>query len=180
MIQKLNDIHFTSNLHFRHKDVAIARGFNNVEEMEISLIDKWNTQIKQDDTVYILGGFCSIVKGALQSYMNLMYELNGQKNFILSSDDHMEPFEQMMTDPNLGVSSVSKYQEIMFLKQRVVLMHYPLLEWAGMSGVRGSIHLHGGKFESDFKKKRINVSFEQEAIFYSATDILNKIQSIRT
>lgn len=180
MIQKLNDIHFTSNLHFRHKDVAIARGFNNVEEMEISLIDKWNTQIKQDDTVYILGGFCSIVKGALQSYMNLMYELNGQKNFILSSDDHMEPFEQMITDPNLGVSSVSKYQEIMFLKQRVVLMHYPLLEWAGMSGVRGSIHLHGGKVESDVKKKRINVSFDQETTFYSATDILNKIQSIRT
>jgi len=72
MIQKLNDIHFTSNLHFRHKDVAIARGFNNVEEMEISLIDKWNTQIKQDDTVYILGGFCSIVKGALQSYQSLV------------------------------------------------------------------------------------------------------------
>lgn len=180
MIQILNDIHFTSNLHFRNKDVAIARGFNNVEEMENSLIDQWNSQIKPNDTVFVLGGFCSIVKGALQSYMNLVYELNGQKNFILSSDDYMEPFKQMMTDTNLGVINVSKYLEFMFLKQRVVLMHYPLLEWAGMSDVRGSIHLHGGKVESDVKKKRINVSFDQEATFYSATDILKKIQSITT
>lgn len=179
MIHKLNTIHFTSNLHFRNKDVAISRGFDNVEAMEISLIEQWNKQVKPDDTVYILGGFCSIAKGALQSYMNLVYELNGNKHFILSADDHMEPFEQMMTDPNLGISNVSKYQEIMFLKQRVVLMHYPLLEWAGMSGVRGSIHLHGGKVESDVKKKRINVSFDQEAMLYSAADILNKIQSLR-
>lgn len=178
MIHKLNDIHFTSNLHFRNKEVAISRGFENVEAMEVSLIHQWNKQIKPDDTVYILGGFCSIVKGALQSYMNLVYELNGQKNFILSSDDHMEPFKQMMTDTNLGVINVSNYLEIMFLKQRVVLMHYPLLEWAGMSGIRGSIHLHGGRVESDVRKKRINVSFDQEATFYSATDILNKIQLI--
>lgn len=175
MIQKLKDIHFTSNLHFRNKEVAIARGFDNVDAMEDSIINHWNAQVKPDDTVYILGGFCSIVKGALQSYMNLVYELNGKKHFVLSSDDYMDTFEHMMTDENLGIVSVSQYKEIMFLKQKVVLMHYPMLEWPGMSGVRGSVHLHGGKLDSHVDIKRINVSFDKEMEIYTAEDILNMI-----
>lgn len=170
MIQKLKDIHFTSNLHFRNKEVAIARGFDNVEAMEVSIINQWNAQIKPHDTVYILGGFCSIAKGALQSYMNLVYELNGQKHFVLSSDDYIATFEQMMTDENLGIASVSQYKEIMFLKKKVVLMHYPMLEWPG------SVHLHGGKLKSQTEIKRINVSYEQEMKIYTAEDIFNAIR----
>lgn len=176
MMQKLKDIHFTSNLHFRNKEVAITRGFDNVEDMEVSLINQWNAQIKPHDTVYILGGFCSIAKGALQSYMNLVYELNGQKHFVLSSDDYIDTFEQMMTDENLGISSVSQYKEIMFLKQKVVLMNYPMLEWSGMDGIRGSVHLHGGKVESHAGIKRINVSYDQEMKLYTAEDIFNAIR----
>ena len=170
MIQKLKDIHFTSNLHFRNKEVAIARGFDNVEAMEVSIINQWNAQIKPHDTVYILGGFCSIAKGALQSYMNLVYELNGQKHFVLSSDDYIATFEQMMTDENLGIASVSQYKEIMFLKKKVVLMHYPMLEWPG------SVHLHGGKLKSQTEINRINVSYEQEMKIYTAEDIFNAIR----
>lgn len=170
MMQKLTEIHFTSNLHFRKKEVAIARGFDNVEAMEVSIINQWNAQIKPHDTVYILGGFCSIAKGALQSYMNLVYELNGQKHFVLSSDDHIATFEQMMTDENLGIVSVSQYKEIMFLKKKVVLMHYPMLEWPG------SVHLHGGKLNSQAEMNRINVSYEQEMKIYTAEDIFNAIR----
>lgn len=169
-MQKLTEIHFTSNLHFRNKEVAISRGFDNVEAMEVSIINQWNAQIKPHDTVYILGGFCSIAKGALQSYMNLVYELNGQKHFVLSSDDHIVTFEQMMTDENLGIVSVSQYKEIMFLKKKVVLMHYPMLEWPG------SVHLHGGKLNSETETKRINVSYEQEMKIYTAEDIFNAIR----
>lgn len=134
MFHKLSNIHFTSNLHFRNKEVALSRGFSDVEEMENSIIEQWNKQVKPDDSIYILGGFCSIAKGALQSYMNLVYELNGKKHFILSSDDYIDTFNTMMDDPNLGILSVSQYKEVTFMTQRVVLMHYPLLEWAGMGG----------------------------------------------
>lgn len=175
MIQKLNDIHFTSNLHFRNKEVAIERGFANVDVMEDSIVNQWNKQVKPDDTVYILGGFCSIVKGALQSYMNLVYELNGQKHFVLSSEEAIDTFNQMMSDKNLGIESVSQYKEIMFLKQKVVLMHYPMMEWPGMSGIRGSVHLHGGKLNSLVDIKRINVSYDQEMKLYTAEDIFHKI-----
>lgn len=175
MIHKLKDIHFTSDLHFRKKDVALSRGFDNVESMEDSIIEQWNSTIKPDDTVYILGGFCGIAKGALQSYMNLVYELNGQKHFVLSSDDHIDTFNQMMLDENLGIQSVSQYKEIMFLKQRVVLMHYPLMEWSGMGGIRGSVHLHGGKIASDVAMRRINISYDQEMMIYSAETLLKII-----
>jgi calcineurin-like phosphoesterase family protein len=169
-MQKLKDIHFTSNLHFRNKEVAISRGFDNVEAMEVSIINQWNAQIKPHDTVYILGGFCSIAKGALQSYMNLVYELNGQKHFVLSSDDYIATFEQMMTDENLGIASVSQYKEIMFIKKKFVLMHYPMLEWPG------SVHLHGGKLNSQADMNRINVSYDQEMKIYTAEDIFNAIR----
>jgi calcineurin-like phosphoesterase family protein len=175
MIQKLKDIHFTSNIHFRNKEAAIARGFDNVEAMEDSIINQWNTQVKPDDTVYILGGFCSIAKGALQSYMNLVYELNGHKHFVLSSDDAIDTFNQMLSDKNLGIETVSQYKEIMFLKQKIVLMHYPMLEWPGMCGVRGSVHLHGGKLDSQVNIKRINVSYDKEMKLYTAEDILHSI-----
>lgn len=175
MIQKLSNIHFTSNLHFRNKEVALSRGFNGVEEMENSIIEQWNNQVKPDDTIYILGGFCSITKGALQSYMNLVYELNGRKHFILSSDDYIDTFNIMMDDPNLGILSVSQYKEVTFMTQRVVLMHYPLLEWAGMGGIRGSVHLHGGQTKSNLDIKRINISFNQEGIIYTAEDIFKQI-----
>lgn len=175
MIHKLSNIHFTSNLHFRNKEIALSRGFKDVEEMEDSIIEKWNKQVKPDDIIYILGDFCSIVKGALQSYMNLVYELHGQKHFVLSSNDYIETFTQMMEDPNLGILSVSQYKEVMFMKQRVVLMHYPILKWAGMDGIRGSIHLHGGTVESNLSIKRINISFDQEGIIYTAEDIFKQI-----
>jgi calcineurin-like phosphoesterase family protein len=170
MMQKLKDIHFTSNLHFRNKEVAISRGFDNVEAMEVRLINQWNAQIKPHDTVYILGGFCSIAQGALQSYMNLVYDLNGQKHFVLSSDDYIATFEQMMADENLGIASVSQYKEIMFLKKKVVLMHYPMLEWPG------SVHLHGGKLKSQPEMNRINVSYDQEMKIYTAEDIFSAVR----
>lgn len=175
MIHNLNNVHFTSDLHFRNSEVSVARGFDNVESMEDHIIETWNNHVKPDDVVYILGGFCSIVKGALQSYMNLMYELNGIKHFVLSSEDHLDTFERMMADPNIGVASVSQYKELMFMKQKVVLMHYPLLQWSGMAGIRGSVHLHGGDIDSAVEIKRLNVSFDQEMKIYTAYDILNKI-----
>jgi calcineurin-like phosphoesterase family protein len=107
--------------------------------------------------------------------MNLVYELNGLKHFVLSSEDHMDTFNQMMTDKNLGIESVSQYKEIMFLKQKVILMHYPMLEWSGMSGIRGSVHLHGGKLDSQAGIKRINVSYDQEMKLYTAEDIFHSI-----
>jgi calcineurin-like phosphoesterase family protein len=107
--------------------------------------------------------------------MNLVYELNGLKHFVLSSEDHMDTFNQMMTDKNLGIESVSQYKEIMFLKQKVILMHYPMLEWSGISGIRGSVHLHGGKLDSQAGIKRINVSYDQEMKLYTAEDIFHSI-----
>lgn len=170
----LNSIHFTADLFFRNPDVAKSRGFDDVAAMESHIIDDWNSTIKLDDTVYILGGFCSIVEGALQSYMNLIYELNGQKHFILRSEDCIATFERAMSDQNLGIMSVSQYSEITYVKQKFVLMPHPMLDWSGKStksGIRGAIHLHAGQVESDLSQHRINISYGQELKIYSMLDI---------
>jgi calcineurin-like phosphoesterase family protein len=177
----LNNIHFTADLYFRNSDAAKAMGFDDVASMESHIIDDWNSTVKLDDTVYILGGFSSIAEGALQSYMNLIYDLNGQKHFILKSGDCIATFERAMSDPNLGIMSVSQYKEIMYGKQKFVLMPYPMLDWSGKgskSGIRGSVHLHAGSIESDLSQCRVNISYRKNLRIYSMLDIWKMIKDV--
>lgn len=177
MIQNIKNIHFTADLYFRNQHFVNSRGFENTEAMEKEIIQKWNEKIKPDDTVYILGGFCSIIKGATQSYINLIAELNGKKHFILSSRDAEKTFNKIMDNPNLNIESVSQYKEIMIGKQNFVLMHYPLMDWKGKisdKSIRGSIHLHAGEIDEAPEDYRFNVSYQKNPKIFSAEDIWKK------
>jgi len=177
MIHNIKNIHFTGDLYFRDKILAVQRGFENVKDMEIEIIRKWNEKVKPDDTVYIMGGFCSIIKGATQSYINLIGELNGKKHFILSSRDAIPTFEKIMENSTLNIKSVSQYKEIMIGKQNFVMMHYPLMDWRGKKTdktIRGSIHLHVGPIDENQEEYRFNVSYHKNNKILSAEDIWKK------
>ena len=57
-------IYFTSDLHFYHDKIIThtQRPFYNAEEMNKTLIQKWNNKVSSNDEVYILGDFT--MKGA--------------------------------------------------------------------------------------------------------------------
>ena len=52
-------IWMTSDLHFNHENILkyepVSRPFATVEEMNEVLIQNWNSKIKPEDIVYVLG-----------------------------------------------------------------------------------------------------------------------------
>ena len=52
--------YYISDLHFDHTNVIKFdnRPFKDVEEMNNALIHNWNSVVKKNDIVYVLGDFC--------------------------------------------------------------------------------------------------------------------------
>ncbi|CAI3955905.1 Uncharacterized conserved protein MJ1445 [Commensalibacter communis] len=123
---------FTSDTHFDHKSIITLcnRPFNNVEEMNQTLILNWNKSVKPEDEIYHLGDVCWSKDAS-----PLLSQLNGKKHLIIGNHD---------SKAIQGASewtSVHQYKELKIEGTHVVLFHYPIREWAGF--YRGSIHLYG-------------------------------------
>lgn len=68
--------YFIADIHFCHRNVIkfSQRPFNNVEEMDHSLIERWNKVVRPKDDVFILGDF--IVRGSGKEAYEILKKLN--------------------------------------------------------------------------------------------------------
>ena len=130
-------IYFTADLHFYHDKVIkfADRPFQNIEQMNKTLIKNWNSKIKSNDEIYILGDFT--MKGHALA-QEILYQLKGKKHLIKGNHDG---FINSPHFENYLFESISDYKEINYMNTQFILFHYPILEWD--SFFRGSIHLHG-------------------------------------
>ncbi len=130
-------IYFTSDLHFYHDKIIThtQRPFYNAEEMNKTLIQKWNNKVSSNDEVYILGDFT--MKGA-EIAASCLYSLRGRKHLIRGNHDRFA--DSAAFEPSLFVS-IRDYMEITYLNTRFILFHYPIVEWNGYW--KGAIALHG-------------------------------------
>ncbi len=126
-------IYFTSDLHLGHENVLkhCNRPFKTIDEMNETLIKTWNSQVKDHDTVYILGDLCFRMNKEETYY--LIKRLKGHK--ILIKGNHDIKYDENLFDEIYNFKII-KYNHIKF-----ILMHYPLLEWPHQ--FHGGIHLHG-------------------------------------
>jgi calcineurin-like phosphoesterase family protein len=140
---------FTSDLHFRHKNILKynpdTRQYVDHEDMREKIILEWNSRVKAEDTVYHLGDFSF---GSKTYTSDIIKELKGTINFIRGNHDQnwLEP----MVD----------YQEIRIEGQKIVLFHFPIGSWHGQC--RGTWHLHGhchGSY-ADSKGKMLDVGWD--------------------
>lgn len=146
-------IYFTSDLHLGH-DNAVEfknRMFSSVEEMNQTLIQNINGTVSPEDELWILGDFSykisreevrKLRKQILCKKVHLIYG-NHDKDY---SSDHI-------------FQSVQHYKELKTDYGRVVLFHYPILEWSAAH--YGSIHLHGhihstGEYNAENLKKKFS------------------------
>lgn len=86
-----SNIWFTSDHHWGHKNFLNfkdkegnkIRPFDNVQEMDEFMIDRWNEHIKPGDKVYHLGD----ITFDKQNFGNIITKLNGSKRLVLGNHD---------------------------------------------------------------------------------------------
>lgn len=143
----MNYTFFTSDNHFFHKSIlkfcADKRGnCETVENMNEKMIEVWNDQVSEKDTVYCLGDFSF---GSTEQTLEILKRLNGRIHLILGNHDYWltKPTNIQLKQACLNRMNgwVDNYRRIKIDKQYIVLFHYPIQEWAHCQ--HNSWHLHG-------------------------------------
>ena len=78
----------TSDLHLGHEKMAGIRKFGSVVEHDMIVIHNWNQEIRQTDTVYVLG---DVLMGDRERGLKLLKTLHGKKHLILGNHDRPAP-----------------------------------------------------------------------------------------
>ena len=142
-------IFFTADLHFGHANIIrhCNRPFNSADEMDTTLVHNWNSAVRSSDEVYILGDFT--MRPAIEAHRYLAM-LNGRKYLIRGNHDRfLKGFDPYMSD----FEWVKDYHVLHTEKKRIVLFHFPILEWDQF--FRGAIHLYGHVHNSQESAKRL-------------------------
>ena len=131
-------IYFTADTHFSHAKIIelCGRPFSNVEQMNETLIKNWNSCVKSNDEIYVLGDF--IFKGNGSDANNILKKLKGKKYLIKGNHDNF------LNDSNFDKNNfrwVKDYFVLNYQKTKIILFHFPIFEWDGY--FRDAIHLFG-------------------------------------
>lgn len=127
-------VYFTADTHFGHKSILrlCERPFPSLQAMDEALVARWNERVGPEDLVYHLGDFC--FKGsALATQVGA--RLNGRIVLVRGNHDT----ENTVALPRW--EATAELLEITHERTRLVLCHYPLLEWP--DAYKGAVHLHG-------------------------------------
>jgi calcineurin-like phosphoesterase family protein len=149
---------FTSDTHF-DDEYAIRyfkRPFQDMDGMNAVMIEKWNSVVSEDDSVYHLGDF---TLGNIGQFTKWVNQLNG--NIKILPGSHDDPWlKDFVGNERVQVLSplVSvEFPEIMAGKrtQVIVMCHYSMQVWDRSN--QGSWHLFG---HSHGKLKGSGLSFD--------------------
>ena len=147
--------YFTADLHFGHSNIIrlAGRPFSDVEEMDKVLVRNWNSTVKQEDEIYIIGDFSW--HSDPEKVNSLLKKLNGRKFLITGNHDYF------LKNKNFDRSQfvwIKSYAVIKHEGTKLVLFHYPIEEWDGF--YRGSVHIHGHQHngpEYNVKQQKLNL-----------------------
>lgn len=124
---------FTADTHFSHYNIIkyCNRPFSSIEEMNQTIIDRWNSKVKKGDVVYHLGDFLFKGRNSIGDILNV---LNGQIILIKGNHDWKnmvkEYFPVAFDLKNIKIHNIP-----------VTLCHYPMKRWPKM--YHGAFHLFG-------------------------------------
>jgi calcineurin-like phosphoesterase family protein len=124
-----------ADTHFNHRGIlrycAPTRPYASVEEMNESMIAKWNTSVRPQDTIYLLGDF------GFETGLDAIFKrLHGKKHLVIGNHDEKNtlvlklPWESQRDIVTLRENGV-----------RAVACHYPMETWK--SAQKGYLMLHG-------------------------------------
>lgn len=139
-------IYFTADTHFYHSNIIkyCNRPFKNIEEMNETLIRNWNSIVKPNDSVYVIGDFVwTYNKNAINNILYVINRLNGYIYLIKGSHDFFERNDLEMLGAETKKLKIYK-DSIVIIKikdKEIVLCHYSMRVWP--KSHYGSWHLFG-------------------------------------
>lgn len=124
----------TSDLHLGHKAILkmLNRPFENVEEMNETLIKNFNSRVCKHDKVIIVGDCTHHLTE--EEARNILSRLNGRKHLIVGNHDKLVKAGGVFESVEM-LKSINDYGKTFWL------CHYPLMTWNKMRS--GAIMLHG-------------------------------------
>lgn len=146
---------FVSDNHFNHENIIkyCERPFENKEEMDKYMIERWNSVVGEDDLVYHLGDFALGLTN--EEYEDLLKKLNGKIVLIYGNHDR----KGVGFFKSIGFLDVYKKSTIV---DRYILTHRPIEAERipeGMINIHG--HIHNYPYPEGIDTSRyINVSVE--------------------
>ena len=143
----------TSDTHFNNENIILYnnRTFADVQEMNSSLMDRWNSNVKPLDFVYHLGSFGA---GTVDDLMNILCHLNGYVTLIRSNSDI-----DLQSSTKSGFTCVANELVLQYKSWEFKMTHQPRCDLIYDENNHGLINLHGNtNSRNRVVKNRINVS----------------------
>lgn len=148
-------VFFTSNLQFGRPGAIkqFKRPFATVAEMNQTLMTNWNSTVKEEDVVYVLGNFAWDPTIAEE----MLGKLNGHIVIVPGELDEavLELKRKGIMPKKTGIiESVFSSKS-----EQLTVSYWPLMEWPSKS--EGHYLFFGypsAKYKTDHKKKMVNVS----------------------
>ena len=165
----ISDTHFHHKgiLTFKDDDGEIIRQFKDVDEMNQTIVDNWNSVVKKNDKIYHLGDV--VMKTSVWAF-EILNELNGRKILIKGNHDtaRLNIYKRYFDD--IRSSHLLRTGD----RTKVVLSHIPIhpISLGNSFNVHG--HLHHRLIDDP---RYINVSCE--IIDYKPMNFIEIIDLIR-
>lgn len=153
--------YFTADEHFGHENILgyCDRPFENADEMDNAIIERFNFVVKPTDTTIHAGDFTLKGKETAENYIR---RLNGKHIFLKGSHEYW----------NRELPSILERH---FNKIFIVVCHYAMRRWA--RSYHGSIQLYGhshGKLRPE--KNQMDIGVDTNNFYpYSLEDIKRKL-----
>lgn len=131
-------IYYTADLHLGHENILkhCSRPFKTIAEMNRVLIDNWNSIVTDKDDIYAVGDLA--FRSDKSETLEIIKKLKGRKYLAVGNHDG-----KLLNYPEFAelFSDIKDIFDISDNGRRVIICHYPILEWDGF--FRGSYHIYG-------------------------------------
>jgi len=173
-----SNLYFTSDLHFHHKNILKFTDrknfFNDVDEMNEGLIERWNKKVSAQSSVIIAGDFSF---GSPEQTYDIFSRLNGYKFLAMGNHDSKSKISLC------NFIAVGDVLECNFGGSSFFIAHYAHRIWN--KSHYGTIHLYGHSHgtlpdDPDARSMDCGVDCHPDLEPFSFEEIKAKMRSKRT
>lgn len=171
-------IWFSSDPHIGHQNILkyqpLTRKFDTVESMNDRIKEKWLSQIKPGDEVWLIGDIFFLGEEEAVAWLSNFKHV--KIHLVLGNHDSVIKKSQTLQKM---FASIQEYKTLKIDGKHVVLSHFPFAIWDRKH--YGAYHLHGhshGNYQGEGRIMDVGVDCHPENGLFSFAEIVTKLEPI--